>query len=574
MQTIIKHIKQSSVISGFVAFGLERLYEAEILTLPYLFVFSENTAIAIKNTLFFIEIERILSILEHINYFLTYFIPVFAITLFILIKYFGGKREEVKRGGELISVKRLKQQLTKDILREHKRNGLDARLYLSSSKIPIAENMETRSFFFLGAAGSGKTQGILNIANQIGNFPTIFYERKGDDFISPYYRGDKDLLFSPFDERTVKWNIFADIESDGDINFFVNSIIPLESNAKDAHWDEQARIILKAVFLHIWKSQNPSNKSLIDFLLANPDIATLRESLISSKVVKQYGLAGDIQGALTDDNQGQSVLATFNRYRNAIKLRCMYISDEEANFSVKAYIKAVANGENMRLFLYNAEHIQGEYNLYLNLLINLLFKEILSLPNDLQRRIWLIFDEIQSLGANGAGKQGRGTISNLISFLAEARSKGACTIVATQSLPILEELVGKNNMLSLLQLLATKIIFSYDEPYGQRLITDFIGKQEIIKEKLGRSESVNTFSGDTRNTHTTEEKTQDILLASELANLRVLNAYLKISGYNLARVEFEIARLERISDGYLAGEVGYFMEQINKNSKLEISKII
>ncbi len=561
MQTIIKHIKQSSIIAGFTAFALERLFEAEILTLPYLSVFSENTAIAIKNTIFFMEIEKILSILEHINYFLTYFIPAFAITLFILIKYFGGKREEVKRGGELISAKQLKKELTKDILREHKRNGLDARLYLSTNKIPIAENMETRSFFFLGAAGSGKTQGILNIASQIENFPAIFYERKGDDFIAPFYRADKDLLFSPFDERTVKWNIFDDIQSDGDINFFVNSIIPLESSSKDAHWDEQARIILKAVFLHIWKSQNPSNKSLIDFLLANADITTLRESLVGSSVVKQYGLSGDIQGALTDDNQGQSVLATFNRYRNAIKLRCMYISDEEANFSVKAYIKAVVNGENKRLFLYNAEHIQGEYNLYLNLLINLLFKEILSLSNDLQRRIWLIFDEIQSLGANGAGKQGKGTISSLISFLAEARSKGACTIVATQSLPILEELVGKNNMLSLLQLLATKIIFSYDEPYGQRLITDFIGKQEIIKEKLGRSESVNTFSNDARNTHTTEEKTQDILLASELANLRVLNAYLKISGYNIAKVEFEIARLERISDGYLAGEVGYFTEK-------------
>lgn len=478
-----------------------------------------------------------------------------------MIRYFGNKAETVKRGGELISAKQLKKELTKDILREHKRNGLDARLYLSSSKIPVATNMETRSFFFLGAAGSGKTQGILNIASQIQEFPAVFYERKGDDFIAPFYRTSEDLLFSPFDERTVKWNIFDDIQSDGDINFFVNSIIPLENGSKDTHWDEQARIILKAVFLHIWKSQNPSNKALIDFLLANSDINTLRESLIGSGVVKQYGLAGDILGALTDDNQGQSVLATFNRYRNAIKLRCMYVSSEEANFSVKAYIKAVANGENTRLFLYNAEHIQGEYNLYLNLLINLLFKEILSLPNDLQRRIWLIFDEIQSLGANGAGKQGRGTISSLISFLAEARSKGACTIVATQSLPILEELVGKNNMLSLLQLLATKIIFSYDEPYGQRLITDFIGKQEIIKDKLGRSESVNAFSGDIRNTHTTEEKTQDILLASELANLRVLNAYLKISGYNITKVEFEVAKLERISNGYIAGEVGYFTEK-------------
>lgn len=574
MQTIIKHIKQSSVVAGFAAFGLERLFEAEILTLPYVSFFAEKAAISIKNTLFFMQIEQILSILEHINYFLTYFIPVFAINLFILIKYFGRKREEVKRGGELISAKQLKRQLTKDILREHKKSGLDARLYLSSNKIPVATNMETKSFFFLGAAGSGKTQGILNIASQIQEFPAIFYERKGDDFIAPFYRADKDLLFSPMDERSVKWNIFADVESDGDINFFVNSIIPLESNSKDAHWDEQARIILKAVFLHIWKSPNPSNKTLIDFLLANADIATLRQSLVSSEAVRQYGLTGDILGALTDDNQGQSVLATFNRYRNAIKLRCMYLSHEEANFSVKAYIKAISNGDNARLFLYNAEHMQGEYNLYLNLLINLLFKEILSLPNDLQRRIWLVFDEIQSLGANGAGKQGRGTIASLISFLAEARSKGACTVLATQSLPILEELVGKNNMLSLLQLLATKIIFSYDEPYGQRLITDFIGKQEIVKERLGRSESINTFANDARNTHTTEEKTQDILLASELANLRVLNAYLKISGYNVSRVEFEIAKLERVSDGYMAGEVGYFTEKSCKNSELEISKII
>ncbi|MDD3468238.1 MAG: hypothetical protein PHE67_13910 [Campylobacterales bacterium] len=91
---------------------------------------------------------------------------------------------------------------------------------------------------------------------------------------------------------------------------------------------------------------------------------------------------------------------------------------------------------------------------------------------------------------------------------------------------------------------------------------------------IGRSESINTFGSDARNTHTTEEKTQDILLASELANLRVLNAYLKISGYNISRVEFEIARFEKISIGYMAGEVGYFTERSGKNSELEISKII
>lgn len=147
MQTIIKHIKQSSVVAGFAAFGLERLFEAEILTLPYVSFFAEKAAISIKNTLFFMQIEQILSILEHINYFLTYFAPVFVATLFILIKYFGSKREEVKRGGELISAKQLKKQLTKDILREHK-SGLDARLYLSTNKIPIATNMETKSFSF------------------------------------------------------------------------------------------------------------------------------------------------------------------------------------------------------------------------------------------------------------------------------------------------------------------------------------------------------------------------------------------------------------------------------------------
>jgi len=185
-------------------------------------------------------------------------------------------------------------------------------------------------------------------------------------------------------------------------------------------------------------------------------------------------------------------------------------------------------------------------------------KETLSLKNDSKRRIWFILDEVQTLATASAGmeKVGRGTIKKLGEFLSESRSKGGCVVLATQSLEKLEDVINKNNLMSLLQLLSTKIIFQYDSPVGAGIISQFIGKQKLEREKV----SVNTTADFGRTTTSTSqnESTEDILLSSELNTLMPLEAYIKYSGYPLTKIQFEPIQTPKMVEEFIQRDVPFF----------------
>jgi type IV secretory pathway TraG/TraD family ATPase VirD4 len=350
------------------------------------------------------------------------------------------------------------------------------------------------------------------------------------------------------------------------------------TTGKDNHFDEQAKILMRAILLHI-RDSTPNNKGMIDFFLENADGLKLRNTLLNSDTVRKYGLASDVEATLTMrdetlDGQAQSVMATLNRYRSALKLRSMYY--QEGNFSVKQFIKEASGGSSKRLFIYNQESQNGEYGLYLNILLNLLMKETLSLKNDSKRRIWFVLDEVQTLATASAGmeKVGRGTIKKIGEFLSESRSKGGCVVLATQSLEKLEDVINKNNLMSLMQLLSTKIIFQYDSPVGTHIISQFIGKQKLEREKV----SINTTAEFGRTTTSTSqnETTEDILLASELNTLMPLEAYIKYSGYPLTKIQFEPIQTPKTVVEFIQRDVPFFgvttREETNSSHREKVRK--
>jgi|GEM_PF-2225417 len=536
---------------------LELLYNISLLSLC-------DEAEALYSTIESITGKSVADItLVSLAYLTTYTPLFFTVAFYAQAKQ--GKKYTLLAGGDRADEKTLYNLIAKDA----KRTGGDARIFLGKNKrskgIPILENDEPRSFFFLGKAGAGKTQGIKNFIKCLLDNPRndsfVIYERKGDDFISYLYRDGIDYLFSPNDQRGICWNIFDDIKSDGDLEFLLSIIFPSDnSGGKDNHFDEQAKILMRAILLHV-RDTTPSNKGMIDFFLENADGLKLRNTLLNSITVQKYGLASDVEATLTMrdealDAQAGSVMATLNRYRSALKLRSMYY--QEGNFSIKQFIKEASEGSSKRLFIYNQESQNGEYSLCLNILLNLLMKETLSLKNDSKRRIWFILDEVQTLATASAGmeKVGRGTIKKLGEFLSESRSKGGCVVLATQSLEKLEDVINKNNLMSLLQLLSTKIIFQYDSPVGAGIISQFIGKQKLEREKV----SVNTTADFGRTTTSTSqnESTEDILLSSELNTLMPLEAYIKYSGYPLTKIQFEPIQTPKMVEEFIQRDVPFF----------------
>ena len=378
---------------------------------------------------------------------------------------------------------------------------------------------------YLGKAGAGKTQAIYDFLfgneKKIGfsdlNNTMIIYERKGDDFISKLYRENRDYLFDPRDKRSIKWNIFNDLKNDYNneidesmLDFFAKSFQPI-SNNKFNHFEKQSQAIIKAILVKIAHNKNANNKMLIDYLLEHCDLVSLKNSLIKDINVQKYGLRGAVENALTTDSegnpnaQGSSVMATLNHiFRNLIRREFYY---EEGDFSVREFISNIDKNPDKRLFIANTTETDGAFSSYFSLMFMLIFKYGRNLQNNNKRRVLLLLDECQSVE--------RHVIEELTNFLAESRSKGFVPVIATQSLPQLENLIEKKGMRALFQLLSTKVILQYDEPEGAKFLVDFFAENEIVKKKETESEAYTALQD--RISFSEEEKLKKVVLPVELS---------------------------------------------------------
>ncbi|MCT7505443.1 type IV secretion system DNA-binding domain-containing protein [Aliarcobacter cryaerophilus] len=499
------------------------------------------------------SILKIEAVTTNLSIIIQYGLPAYILIFFFVLQRGNiDKREKFERGGEKINAKNLRNL----ILKAMKKKGETHRLEIGKEQIPLPKNEENRKFLILAKAGAGKTQAIFSLLfkskNKAGikDFAEtmIVYERKGTDFIPKLLRRKTgcDYLFDPRDKQGIKWDIFKDLLTErGEIDealmdFYVSSIIPI-SQGNSAHFDKQAQSVLKAVLLKIAGSEKPSNKALIDFILAFGNLVDLRNALKEDETVKKYGMDNNVINSLTTDRdgvadgQGSSVMATLNDTFKKLSRREFYF--DNGNFSIREFINSIDKNPDKRLFIANTTESAGSFNLYFSLFFNLIFRFGLALKNNSNRRVWLIWDEIQSIGSNGNHALGEYVISEFINFLAESRSKGFCEIVATQSLPQLEKLIKKEGVRSLYQLLSSKILGQYDENEGQKFICQSIGEQEIKREK--ESESQGIRFNDSRTNTQEEEKIKKIILESELSSLPPLNFFLKIGSYPITQIEIE-----------------------------------
>jgi type IV secretory pathway TraG/TraD family ATPase VirD4 len=439
----------------------------------------------------------------------------FMISYLVIVKVTIKEGKRVLRGTKIVNAK----ELIKDITKTSNR----IRLYISSKNIPLPYFEENRSILIIGKAGAGKTQAFFNLLLQIFKFneTMIIYDRK-PDFWNRFYDESKDYLFYPKDERTLRWNIFDDIKDEDDIDFAIYSIIPINTEAKDPFWDNASRDILKAVFLKILTFEKPSNKKLIDFLRINSTADELFDEL--NEIAVNNGV--NLEYYLKSKNTTSSILSTFQGHTNKLLRKEFYY--ENGNFSVSDFIADIdIKNKGKKLFLVQTANESGAYQVYFRLMIDLLIKEIKGLPNNDERRIWMPLDEFQSLGK----------IKEIEEGLAEGRSKGLAILLGTQSLAKVEELYGKLLMRSLFQLLSTKIILQYDEPDGAKFLSDFFGEQEIVE--INENRMVTSEGSRDISQMQQKETVKKIFLSGEFSVLQPLEAFIKISNFDITRTTFK-----------------------------------
>jgi len=447
----------------------------------------------------------------------------FGLSYLLVSKITIKEGKKVLRGTKIVEA----NELIKEIKKESKNN----RVLISSKKVPFPYFDENRSILLIGKAGAGKTQAVFDFLLQIFKFneTMILYDRK-PDFWNRFYDESKDYLFYPKDARSLCWNIFDDIKDEDDIDFAIKSIIPINLEAKDPFWDTASRDLLKVVFLKILTFKNPSNKKLIDFLRINSTADELFEEL--NELAVNNGV--NLEYYLKSKNTTASIMSTFQAHTNKLLRKEFYY--EEGNFNVLDFIAAIDTvNKGKKLFLVQTANESGVYEVYFRLMIDLLIREIKGLLNDSKRRIWVILDEFQSLGKLKEIEEG----------LAEGRSKGLAILLGTQSLAKVEEIYGKLLMRSLFQLLSTKIVLQYDEPEGAKFLSDFFGEQEVLEVNENR---MVTSQGNRDISQMQQKETiKKVFIGGEFAILKPLEAYMKISNFNIIKTSFKYLDIKDIN---------------------------
>ncbi len=118
--------------------------------------------------------------------------------------------------------------------------GVDS---LTVAGICVAASDETKHFKLIGTTGTGKSTAIREllggaiargdravVADPDGGYMARFYHR---------WRGD--IALNPFEQNSVKWDLFGEIQNSYDIEQLASGLIPASSDPSASEWRGYAR---------------------------------------------------------------------------------------------------------------------------------------------------------------------------------------------------------------------------------------------------------------------------------------------------------------------------------------------
>jgi type IV secretory pathway TraG/TraD family ATPase VirD4 len=439
-------------------------------------------------------------------YLTIFFIILTTITVFTL-HYFRKrslKQEEDKYidGAKFISSDKLLTLLSKE----------KTSIPIADIKTPVDD--ETKHFFIVGRTGSGKTQTLKRVVTHLQTIGSkiILYDNKGD-YIPTNYKKERDIIFNPIDERSAQWTIFNDCTSKMDIEQVIcHGMIPGSGGSRDPFWANASREVFRGILYYCYRNEMYSNAKIWDVLSSG-----------ASKIVKilntiPEGRTGREMILDSSSKQTQGIMAMLLQYTAILEL----MATEDGDFSIRKWLHDPKPGT---LFLVNHSKSKDVLKPILTLLLEMASHEVLSMPDDYNRRIYFFLDEFGSLN----------NMSSIIELLTRARSKGASVWIGTQEIGQIEKVYGKESRQSIVNGCASKLILSIAEPETAKYFSDAIGQTEVLES----SESMSMGPSNIRDglTFTRSSKTKPLVLPSVFQQFPDMEGILKLSNYDYCKVK-------------------------------------
>ena len=323
----------------------------------------------------------------------------------------------------------------------------------------------------------------------------------GGRALESFYRKN-DVIFNPFDGRSIDWSPFAEIRTEYDSFRIAKAAIP-DGEGETKEWHLYAQTLLSETLLALYRLQTHSVKSLLDYLTsANP------------KTLKQL-LAGTAASILSEDGN-EKMLANTRAILSTYLAAWRHLVDQ-GKFSVRGWVREERPGG--WLFVTYREDQFEMLRHIVAMILDLAVVEVLSLSESNDREIWFVMDEVDSLSK----------ISSLRHALTKLRKYGGRCVMGLQTISQLRATYGEHEAQTLMANVSNKIVLRAGDGETAEYFSREFGHQDVERPQPSVSRAGNMNWGAT-NTITDVRETRRIVLDSDIAGLDDLEGYLKRPG--------------------------------------------
>lgn len=377
---------------------------------------------------------------------------------------------------------------------------------LTLGGVPLQWAQESLHLLLAGSTGTGKTMAVSELLDGITERGdrAVIVDPNGA-YASQFFESG-DVILNPFDRRSPGWSPFSEVRKPYDFDKVAKSIVP-DGHGPDAAWHFYAQTLVAEVMRALMREGRASTPELVQALTA-----------WSAEQLAQL-VAGTAAAGLFDREASRALAST--RFVVASHLKPFEFL-KPGDFSLRCWLEDEGGGR--RIFITWREDMTSSLAPLIAAWVDVVCTAVLSLPPSADRRLWLLLDELPSIGKVGS----------LEAALTKGRKHGLCTVAGVQSTAQLERLYGRESAVVLRSCFRNFLALglSKADPDTCETFSKALGEREVDRAVPSKTRGASGASQSV----TVQRVRERLVLPSELAELPDLTAYLCLAGAQPARL--------------------------------------
>jgi type IV secretory pathway TraG/TraD family ATPase VirD4 len=386
--------------------------------------------------------------------------------------------------------------------------------------VPAAD--EAKHFKLIGTTGTGKSTAVLELMSQAlarGDRAVIADPDGG--YLRRFYREERgDIILNPFDERSVKWDLFGEIRDTHDVEQLARSLIPDHEGA-DRSWRGYARTFFSAVTRQARAAGVTDVRELYRLLV----VADSEELRILVRETPAQPFLEEHNSRMFD-----SIRSVTSSAVGALE----YVAQQKTSrFSIRDWVDSDEPGV---LFMpYKAGQIAALRS-NISAWMRLAIFETMDRGED-NGRLWFVVDELDALGQ----------IDGLKDALARLRKFNGRCVLGFQSIAQVSSTYGQGDAHTIVENCGNTLVLRCSSSEGggtARFASQLIGEREVVRTTTSRSHRLTEMLGSVSRTQ--HFAIEPAVLAAQVEQLPDLTGYLKYaSDPNWVRVRLDAVQAWR-----------------------------